>query len=75
MLPHETFDSIQFVRCESVVVLLPHWRQPEFGRLGFTLDVDVRRFIAIARKEEEPIWALPQDCRAHSADCRSFSDW
>jgi hypothetical protein len=75
MLQHKTFDSSQFVRPEPIVVRLPHGRQPELGCLGFPRNVNVRRFTAITRKNEEPIWSLAQDCRAHLTDCRSFSDW
>ena len=74
MLPHKTFDSSQFVRREPLVVRLAHRRQPELRRLSLPDDVNVWRFISIARKEKEPIRALPQDCRTHPPDCRSFRD-
>jgi hypothetical protein len=65
VLANEALDSLEFVRREAEVVRLPHGREPELRRLVLASDVHMNRLGSIAREEEEPIRATPQNRWAH----------
>ena len=62
---NDCHDSIEFRGTETIIVRSPNRRQPELGKLCIALDVDVRRFVAITRKEKEPVRAALQYGRTH----------
>lgn len=72
MLPHEAQDLREFARSKSKVVRKADRLQPEFRSLPVACYVNVRGFILVARKEEEPVWTTPENRWAHDPDCASF---
>jgi hypothetical protein len=61
MRPDNTLNHIQLMSVEAVTARKPERFEPKLARLALTLDVDVRRLIAIEAREEEPIrsWDSP----------------
>lgn len=73
VLPNECLHSVQFRRREPTVVLQPNRLQPKLGCPTSSSDVDVYRFAAVARKEEQPIRSALEDRRAHSEILPAFA--
>jgi hypothetical protein len=58
-------DPDQFARAEAVVTFDFDQLQPELRPPRFSLNMDVGRFMFIAREKEEPIRPGPQNGRRH----------
>jgi hypothetical protein len=54
---------------EAIIVRLAHRLQPKLGQLLIAPDMDMRRLVSIARKEEEAVRADSQDRGTHEAYC------
>ena len=58
-------DPNQFARAEAVVAFDVDQLQPELRPLRLSLNMDVGRFMLVAREKEEPIRPGPQNGRRH----------
>jgi hypothetical protein len=63
MLANEAGDPAKLCPIESSAASEPHGVEPELGNALVPLDVDMRRFVTIARIEEEPVWPNPESSR------------
>jgi hypothetical protein len=68
MPPHQGLDLVELILRESAVICHSDGLQPELGRSFVTVHMNVPRFRAVARKEEDAVGAIPQDCRTHIRD-------
>jgi hypothetical protein len=57
LLRNDTPDSTQLGRPEAQTVIVSDGIKPELGNGVVTRDMDMRRFCAVRRLEEEPIGA------------------
>ena len=57
VLLYESFDSIDFSPAEAVTSGESRRTQPELCLAGISFDVDMRRFITVARVEEQSVGA------------------
>jgi hypothetical protein len=65
MFVHDRGDAGQFARRKPVVPFELDGLQPEFRTSGLALNVDVRRFVFVAREKEKSVWPGPKNCRRH----------
>lgn len=66
-------NSAQLARAKAAAPLKTDGVEPELRRLGFGFHVDVRRFMSIARVEEESVWPGAKNGR-HDVGERSEKD-
>jgi hypothetical protein len=57
LLRNDTPDSAQLGRAEAQTVIVSEWVEPELGNGVVARDMNMRRFNAVRRVEEEPIRA------------------
>jgi len=55
VLPHQTQDTPEFGPTEAAALIEPNGVEPDFRAILIALDVNVRRFLAVAGEEEESI--------------------
>jgi len=66
MFIHNRRDTDQFARRKPVVPFELDGRQPEFRTLGLPLNVDVRRFVLVAREKEKSVRPGPKSSWRHA---------
>jgi hypothetical protein len=55
VLPHQIQDTPQLGPTEATALLKPNGVEPDLGPILLTLDVNVRRLLAVAGEEEEAV--------------------
>ena len=72
MLPHQTQDTTNLGPTEATAFLKANRIEPDLGPILITLDVDVRRLLAVTREEEEPVGTGAENSR-HELNLRATS--
>jgi hypothetical protein len=55
MFENQSMNPLNLSSAETNTPLQSNWVEPELRQMILPLDVDMRRFLAVARVEEEPV--------------------